>query len=464
MKVYTIPLSGSEDEDSRNRKKYLIFRPMAGLAFVGNRTMVALAERTGGETWSADQEPPQMASAVAFLREIGFLEPDPPQPPAQPTEFKSLVLLLTNSCHLRCTYCYAAAGELPHQEISEEHARAAIDFFFEQAIARGLQEVEVSFHGGGEPTFAWDLLKNITNYVRSKPLKTIVSLTTNGMWSTSQRKWIPDHIDRVGISMDGMPETQNRQRPLASGKASAPIVLRNMAEMDKCGKPYSIRMTVTAPWTQLPEDVAFICEKTGAQGIQAEPAFNTGRGHHMEPPEDEWRAFADAFVKAYDVAYSHNRRLHYSGARVGLVTNMFCTSPYQSLVVAPGGRLVACYEITSETHPLAAISTFGKVEDGQVQVDQLARENFHRLLAERRSTCEDCFCYESCAGDCYAQAFGPGEQGHLLKTARCQVNRYLTEQILLGLIAKGNGYWSGRDNQAWMFRTPVSPEEEELHG
>jgi uncharacterized protein len=423
-----------------------------------------LAKRAISDPWSADQESPRLASAVTFLREIGFLEPDPPPPPAQATDFKSLVLLLTNSCHLRCTYCYAAAGEQPHQQISEEHAKAAIDFFFDQAAARGLQEVEVAFHGGGEPTFAWDLLKNITNYVRSKPIKSSVSLTTNGMWSARQRTWILEHIDRIGISMDGTPDTQNRQRPLASGKASAPIVLRNMAEMDKRGIHYSVRMTVTAPWSQLPEDVAFICEKTGAQGIQAEPAFNTGRGQHKEPPEDDWRSFADAFLQAYDVANSHHRKLHFSGARVGLVTNMFCTSPYQALVVAPGGRLVACYEITSATHPLAGISTFGKVEDGQVRVDQEARQNFHHLLAERRATCEDCFCYWSCAGDCYVQAFGHGEQGHLLKTTRCQINRYLTEQILLGLIARGNGYYSERENPAWRFPAPVSPEDEELHG
>lgn len=268
MEVYTIPITGPRDsQDSQGRGKYLIYRPIAGLAFVGNRAMAALALRAAKDTWSVDHEPPALMNAIAYLREMGFLDPDPPLPPRQGSSYKSLVLLLTNSCHLRCTYCYAAAGEQPRQELSEEHARAAVDYLFDQAASAGLSEVVVSYHGGGEPTFAWDLLQSVTRCARAKPVKSIISLTTNGMWSASQREWIFANVDRIGISMDGSPETQDRQRPLASGKPSSPVVLGNMAEMDRRGIHYGVRMTAVAPWQNVAEDVRFICEKTGAEAI-----------------------------------------------------------------------------------------------------------------------------------------------------------------------------------------------------
>ncbi len=99
-----------------------------------------------------------------------------------------------------------------------------------------------------------------------------------------------------------------------------------------------------------------------------------------------------------------------------------------------------------------------------MRVDQAARENLHRLMAERRATCRDCFCYWSCAGDCFVQAFGNGEQGHLAKTARCALNRTITEQILLDMIAQGDGYWSARKDPGFLAPPPVSPWEEELYG
>ena len=459
MEVYTVPLTGPQ-----NTGKFLIYRPVAGLAFVGNRAMTARAKRAAGDAWSADQEPPALAGAVAFLREIGYLEPDPPPPITPPRVVKSLALLLTNQCTLRCTYCYAAAGELPAQELSVENGRSAIDYVFDQAAAAGLPEVVISFHGGGEPTFAWKLLQNLTRYARARPLKSVISLTTNGVWSARQREWIFANVDRIGISMDGAPATQDHQRPLRSGGPSSPLVLRNLAEMDRRGIKYGVRVTATAPWTHLPGDVEFICRETGTQNIQVEPAFNTERGGHQEPPESEWRAFADALLQARDIARSYHKDLHYSGARAGQAAQVFCTAPYDAMVVAPGGRLVACYEITSEDHPLAAIGLFGTIQDGQVQVDQAARENLHRLMAERRATCQDCFCYWSCAGDCFVQAFGSGEQGHLTKTARCALNRYITEQILLDMIAQGDGYWSIRQESSLAPLPPISPWEEELYG
>ena len=119
MEIVTIPIEAVD-----GKEKFILFRPMKSIAFVGNRAMVNLVE-------ALDRgEAPDQPEAVQFLRGIGFLEPDPPlpaigQPVFEPT---SAVLLMTNQCQLRCVYCYAAAGENPKEELSFETAKTVIDY------------------------------------------------------------------------------------------------------------------------------------------------------------------------------------------------------------------------------------------------------------------------------------------------------------------------------------------------
>jgi uncharacterized protein len=284
------------------------------------------------------------------------------------------------------------------------------------------------------------VLTQAVEYARQKSLKANVTLTSNGIWSEKQIGWILHHLDSVSLSMDGAPATQDRNRPLISHAPSSPYVLRVIEALDRAEYPYGIRLTAAQPWT-LPDDVRFICEETKCPSMQVEPAFNVKRGGHNEPTEEEIAGFVAAYLDAYEIATRAGRRLHYSGARLGLVTTVFCTAPYGALIANANGELVACYEIASDDHPLARLSIIGHIEDGNVVVDHEARRHLHGLIDERRATCHDCFCYWSCAGDCYARSFASGD--HLRRAGRCEINRRITERLLLWRIADGGGVWKG---------------------
>lgn len=131
----------------------------------------------------------------------------------------------------------------------------------------------------------------------------------------------------------------------------------------------------------------------------------------------------------------------YSGARLGLVTPTFCTAPYNALVLSPGGTLVTCYEITSPTHPLAPISAIGVLQGDEFHIYPAARTHLHTLMAERRQECQDCFCYWSCAGDCYTRSFQINKAGHQHRGPRCLMNRVITRRMLLQGIADQAGVW-----------------------
>jgi uncharacterized protein len=217
--------------------------------------------------------------------------------------------------------------------------------------------------------------------------------------------------------------------------------MRAAAALDQAKFSYGIRITVTAPWSNLPGDVRFLFENTKAQTIQVEPAFNSGRSGHSQPDSEEARAFTTAVLESYEIADQMKRKFYYAGSRLGTVSDSFCSAPFQALIVRPDGALVACYEVTNKDHALAGISQLGRVENGEIHFDMAARQRLTSLIIERRSACRDCFCYWSCAGGCYTRTFLPGPDGHQVRGELCDISRELTKRLLLSRLAASDGVW-----------------------
>ena len=440
MEIFAVPV-----ED-----KFILYRPLKRLAFVGNRAMarlvLELADQDGrepsGEAEDLTDLPP---SVLNYLEDIGFLEPDPPPPPPRDPEYHptSAVILATNRCNLRCVYCYADAGVEVAQDVSLELARAAIDRAYQNAVELGRSHFGLTFHGGGEPTLAWETLVEAVAYARAKDLPCHVSVVSNGIWTDRQRAWIIPNLNELTISFDGTRETQDRQRPFASGRGTFEAAMKTIRTLDEQGFDYGIRMTALAPWQgRLVRDVQFICRETGCKHIQVEPAFSAQRGEYRSPSLSESEDFVAGFMEAFEVAERAGRRLTYSGARPWLLTSSFCSAPYGGLIVTPAGNLVTCYEVTSPQHPLAEFCTIGRIEDGKAIVDERKRSAVLSRLAARREACRGCFCYWHCAGDCHAKTFYPGVDATPETSPRCQTNRSITAQMLLWYIAAAqDGVW-----------------------
>ena len=434
MQVFAVPVDGL----------FIVYRPLVPLAFVGNRAVAEVALRVG----EGDSSVAISAEVRGFLEGIGFFRPDPPHPPSPSRDWHptTAVMLLTNRCNLRCAYCYADAGEAVPRDTGFDFGRAAVDVVCRNAIETGAPRFEVCFHGGGEPMQAWGVMRQVAGYARSKGHPCDLTMVSNGVWSRAQREWVLATLTSVTISLDGGRETQDRQRPLRSGKGSFEHVMATTRALDSAGFRYGIRLTATAPWrVQLPADVRFLCENTGCQEFQVEPAFNTQRGTHRQASLEEGDAFVEGFTDAHEVATAMGRRLTYSGARPWLRGRAFCTAPYDALIVNADGNLVSCYEIASDSHWLAALSTIGHVQGADVVVDHSARcRLLDYLETKQERQCRDCFCRWHCAGDCYTRSSVLGEGGLEATRERCRVNQGITKQLILrNILASGGTVWAG---------------------
>ena len=164
---------------------------------------------------------------MEFLRRLEILDSGPEQLPITnftgDPEATSVTLFLTTTCNLRCTYCYAAAGDTPAKSMTMEIARRGIDFVAANARRKGVPSLEINYHGGGEPSANWKVLTGSLDYARAKAAELGLeppraSSATNGVMRDDQIDWIIANLNGgVSVSFDGLPSAHDNV-----GKVEAP--------------------------------------------------------------------------------------------------------------------------------------------------------------------------------------------------------------------------------------------------
>lgn len=159
-----------------------------------------------------------------------------------------LVLLVTHSCQLRCSYC--SVGKY-RAEMGSDVMRKAVDLLFTSKK----EDVQLQFFGG-EPLLNLGVVKEAVEYASGLCKKTGKNvrfiLTTNGIALTEEIiKYLMENDFLVEFSFDGKEETQMKYR---SGVDHYGILLENLRKLRKSGVRYQVISVVT------PENVSKAAE------------------------------------------------------------------------------------------------------------------------------------------------------------------------------------------------------------
>ena len=379
---------------------------------------------------------------VTFLREVGIVDGTTEQRPQSfvgaPYAPTRVTLFLTNRCNLACCYCYAG-GQQQVMAMPEAIGRAGIDYVIKNCCARKQKILNVGFHGGGEPTMAWERLVALTGYAKSaakkNKLQVNIGMSTNGVFSEQKARWIARNLNYVSVSFDGPPVIQNLQRPLRNGSASSPHVMRALRIFDRMKFPYSFQATITKPIVrQMPDIVRYWAKHTHPQFLKFEPVSDCGRFAGQPGQIPSGRQFARYFNEAFDVAQQLGMKLTFSGIRLwGAGVGYFCGAFAEPFSVTPDGFVSACYEAYSGETPYSGVFLFGRWNEttGSFDIDlnkltRLRQRNVYNL-----KPCRWCFCKYSCGGDCATRNFRLGHKPDLrLVGARCEAIREITKHRL----------------------------------
>lgn len=141
----------------------------------------------------------------------------------EPVPIVYLYLFLTQSCNLRCIYCYGDGGEYgTGGSMEEKTAFQAVDWFIKQAGE--MKKIHLGFFGG-EPLLKFPLMKAVVEYAKKRAADMGKDIdfyfaTNATLLNDEIITFIKEGQISVMISFDGPQEVQDAQRPYANGQGS----------------------------------------------------------------------------------------------------------------------------------------------------------------------------------------------------------------------------------------------------
>lgn len=360
-----------------------------------------------------------------------------PSPTKEGFRPDSAVLFTTFDCNLKCIYCYARAGERKI-DMTWETAKATIDFIIANAKASGSQESSLKFHGGGEPTWNWDVFRRALNYfleqAKNNDITPEVGLATNGILSEDQVEWIAQRMNTVQVSMDGTREIHNFQRPYNeenSSNDSFDTVCQSISSFLAKGVAVTIHCVITSKGMEsIPEISEFFVNNFPRASLHFEPVCECGRGMELAQEFSSQSLFTEGFSAAEQIAGSAGSEIFYSGTGFDIMElrENFCGVSVPNFTVTPEGFVTACHEVAELTHPLSPHFIYGRLDsqNGQFAFDHDKIKRLQHWGKELSARCSNCFAQYHCGGECLSKKLqATNEARESLIGERCRINKEL---------------------------------------
>jgi uncharacterized protein len=433
-----------------------LFDPVTRTCASLNEAMLAFLKKPGdvgsfGELRGEDRK--RLSEVIQHLGRLGILQvPESEVPdnrisvPKEPAATTRLHIFVTTKCNLRCAYCYAQGGDSA-KTISQDIWHLAMDHFFANLYSGPAQRtskhktVNLSIHGGGEPTVEFAVVRKIASEfcgrARAAGLSPSLLMGTNGTYGDSVHRWIIANGVNVSVSLDGPSAVQNRLRPFRTGQPSYDLVARNLQALVKAGRRVSIRATITDESMETMEDTLDLARQLGLAAVHFEPVTLTGRGAVSALSRPDAEQFCEKFLKCFRLGLKHNIDVKYSGLHCfGNYHQRFCSACGQNFCVTPDGNITTCYEVLDSRDPAAGTFFIGKVDPAQKRVvlDQARIEKLKRRVADNMKACQGCFLRYQCAGDCPAKSFRYSNRDlYSPDPFRCQISQRINRALIAWL-------------------------------
>lgn len=337
----------------------------------------------------------------------------------------AITINMTETCNLGCPYCFANQKGKKLRTITWDVLKDAIDWLIVKS--GDSKRISITWFGG-EPTITWGLVKKGTLYAEEQAKKhnkeAKFSMTTNGYD-------IPDDFEEfifangrkfgVLLSMDGLPESQNHNRPSKTGnKESFTQVNNTLDRLLKIEKwknsGTQIRLTFNkATIGQLYDNLKFFYDEKGVNSVAPMPVEEeTWSREDLDRARVEFEKIGDFYIQRHregkpfyikifnDVIERQISPVTRKNKR-SLVT---CGYSVNQVAMDPAGNLSSCHRLIDYDRNIGRYkqgSIYDK-DDSQLRKirDEFANITIDEIKCVDESKCVFCPIKLECGGGCSA--------------------------------------------------------------
>jgi len=359
-----------------------------------------------------------------------------------------LTLMPSYDCNFRCIYCYADGGSRKIN-MSWKMAKSGIDFIFGNLIESKRRTFNVTFFGGGEPTFNWDVFTKSFEYSKllceNENINLHTTISTNGCLSKRKINWISENIDSIQISFDGIEEVQNYTRPMIKGQQSYESVFKACKildkNMDELNKKFAIRSTVIEKFVdKIPTTVKFFIENfKNVKRIAFEPVHKAGRYNENICSIPSAEDFMKYFIEGRIIGRRYDVTINFASANLDKTSISYCGSCGKAFVLTPEGMISSCPEVTNTNDELSDIYIYGKYnkEDSSFYLDHDKLNELRKININNIERCNNCFAKYNCSGGCSASAARITKDPFVPLNDFCEITRTVLKEEIFYLLKSG---------------------------
>lgn len=280
---------------------------------------------------------------------------------------------MTRRCNLKCIHCYAQAKDIEFEnELSTEEGKALID----DLASFGSPVILFS---GGEPTIRKDL-PELAAYAREKGMRAVIS--TNGtLIDRDLAKKLKDvGLSYVGVSLDGIRETNDKFRGM---KGAFDAAIKGLHNCQEEGIKVGLRFTINKQNVRDIPAIFDLLEEEKIPRICFYHLVYAGRGSEMVSED----LSLEESRQAVDLILERTKKLHEKGFPAEVLTvDNHCDGPYlyMKLLKENPERAAEVFELLSMNQGNSSGIGIGCVSwDGAVHADQFWRHYSFGNVRER---------------------------------------------------------------------------------
>ncbi|MDN5715621.1 MAG: radical SAM protein [Janibacter sp.] len=318
------------------------------------------------------------------------------------TDRLELILMPTESCNFRCTYCYEDFGL---DRMLTGVQRGVTELVRRRHEESGLTSLSVSWFGG-EPLVALDVVENLSeffiDYCAANDITYTAGMTTNGYLLTPEtaRRVTDLEVRSFQVTLDGPRHTHDDTRSLMGGQGSFDTIMTNLRGL---AADTDLDLDVMLRTNFTPENVGSVPSLVEEIG---DIAARDDRFTVIFRPVGRWGGPDDDAISACTGKDAEllklDLNLHASDAGMGVGdtkmlrpggTVCYAANPW-SLVVRPNGLLNKCTVALR-----MAENMVGRLEpDGTLQLDDERMKLWTANDETQDSGCRSCAFRPSCQG------------------------------------------------------------------